>query len=215
MSKQHTHYFGYTVSSMFSSATRGASHAVFAGVSRSCAAAFLLAFAPSWLVVPGLAATLEQLTFDQMTAEATDVVYGRVLGSQVRVQGDSIYTHYSVEVTDRWKGSKQLVMDVVLPGGEAGGLRQTFAGVPQLVTGKQYVMFLWTGSSGRTQLLGLTQGLFEVSENLTGEIEASRGPSPELMLDRSGKAVQDQPVRMRLSDMSTRVKNAAPKKAAQ
>jgi len=81
------------------------------------------------------AATLEQLSFDEMTAQATDIVYALVLGSHVAVKGDSIYTHYSVQVQERWKGTVQPVMDVVLPGGIAGGLRQSFAGVPQLEIG--------------------------------------------------------------------------------
>ena len=157
----------------------------------------------------GRAATLEQLSFDEMTAQATDIVYGLVLGSYVAVKGDSIYTHYSVQVQERWKGNVKLVMDVVLPGGVAGGLRQSFAGVPQLDTGRKYAMFLWTGGSGRTQLIGLTQGLFNVEEGTAGELIASRGRSSELMLDRSGKAVQDQAVKMPLRDMSSRVKLTA------
>jgi len=162
------------------------------------------------------AATLEQLSFDEMTAQATDIVYALVLGSHVAVKGDSIYTHYSVQVQERWKGTVQPVMDVVLPGGIAGGLRQSFAGVPQLEIGRKYAMFLWTGGSGKTQVIGLTQGLFDVEESVAGELIASRGRSSELMLDRSGKAVQDQAVRMPLRDMSSRVKLAAARgKAAQ
>ncbi len=69
-------------------------------------------------------------------------------------------------------------------------------------------MFLWTGPSGRTQLTGLTQGLFDVSVDAAGEALASRGVSAELMLDANGKAVQDQPVRMSLKDMNLRVKGA-------
>ena len=141
--------------------------------------------------------------------------YGRVLGQKIQVRGESIYTHYNVQVRERWKGAAQQVMEVVLPGGETGGLRQTFAGVPQLETGKEYVLFLWTGSSGRTQLIGLTQGLFEVAENTGSGVTASRGISAELMLDKNGKAVQDQPVRMLLSEMGTRVRNAAHPKVTQ
>ena len=164
--------------------------------------------------LPASAATLERLNFDEMTANATDIVYGLVAGSRVAVKNESIYTHYSVQVQERWKGSKQSTMDVVLPGGVAGNLRQSFAGIPQLETGKRYVMFLWTGPSGRTQLLGLTQGLFDVQESATGEMMASRGTSSELMLDRLGKAVQDQAVKMPLREMSSRVKTLAAKEKA-
>jgi hypothetical protein len=178
-------------------------------VSRLRVAGILLVLLAVLLVKQSSAATLEQLSFDEMTAQATDIVYGLVLGSHVAVKGDSIYTHYSVQVQERWKGNAQLVMDVVLPGGVSGGLRQSFAGVPQLDIGRQYAMFLWTGASGRTQLIGLTQGLFDVEETTAGELIASRGRSSELMLDRSGKAVQDQAVRMPMHEMSSRVKRAA------
>jgi hypothetical protein len=154
------------------------------------AAGILLVLLAVLLVKQSSAATLEQLSFDEMTAQATDIVYGLVLGSHVAVKGDSIYTHYSVQVQERWKGNAQLVMDVV-------------------DIGRQYAMFLWTGASGRTQLIGLTQGLFDVEETTAGELIASRGRSSELMLDRSGKAVQDQAVRMPMHEMSSRVKRAA------
>ncbi len=173
-------------------------------------------FASSGLVLSGLrgnAATLERLTLDQMSSKATAIVCGRVVSSQAVLENDSIYTHYVVQVTDRWKGADRQTEEVVLPGGVAGGLRQNFAGVPTLETGKQYVLFLWTGSSGRTQLLGLTQGLFEVAPSSTGEMMAGRGISAELMLDSNGKAVQDQAIRMPLTDLSTRVKLQSREKA--
>jgi len=198
---------------MFSSLRCGAQRASSVRVSRFRAVVTLLVLACVLPILPGRAATLERLTFDEMTSSATDIIYGQVLGSRVTVKNDSIYTHYSVQVQERWKGSRQLVMDVVLPGGEAGGMRQKFAGVPRLDTGAQYVMFLWTGASGTTQLLGLTQGLFAVQENEVGELTASRGVSGELMLDRLGKAVQDQAVKMPLREMSSRVKTIAAAKA--
>ncbi len=198
---------------MFSSLRCGARRALSARVSRSRAAVTLLVIACALPVLPGRAATLERLTFDEMTNSATDIIYGQVLGARVTVKTNSVYTHYSVQVQERWKGAKQLVMDVVLPGGEAGGMRQKFAGVPQLDTGGEYVMFLWTGPSGTTQLLGLTQGLFAVRENEIGEMTASRGISSELMLDRLGKSVQDQAVKMPLREMSSRVKTISAAKA--
>ncbi len=199
---------------MFSTCVHGARRALSQPVSRFRDAGFLLVFVAVLHTLPASAATLERLNFDEMTANATDIVYGLVAGSRVAVKNESIYTHYSVQVQERWKGSKQSTMDVVLPGGVAGNLRQSFAGIPQLETGKRYVMFLWTGPSGRTQLLGLTQGLFDVQESATGEMMASRGTSSELMLDRLGKAVQDQAVKMPLREMSSRVKTLAAKEKA-
>ena len=198
---------------MLSSRIGGACLASYRSVSRLRAASILLGFALA--ISQASAATLEQLTFDELTDKATDIIYGRVLGSTVQVSGDSIYTHYNVQTQDRWKGTNRFVMDVVLPGGEAGGMRQRFAGVPTLEIGKNYVMFLWTSSAGKTHLLGLTQGLFDVTESQAGEMLASRGVSSELMLDHSGQTVQDHAISIRMSDMSARVKSMTRKRTVQ
>ena len=57
-----------------------------------------------------------------------------------------IYTHYKINVLQQWKGAAQSTMDVLVPGGTANGIRQTYPGAPQLMPGQQYVLFLWTSS---------------------------------------------------------------------
>src|SRR5580698_1807744 len=107
------------------------------------------------------AATLQQLSLDQITQSATAIVRARVTGSSASFTGSTIYTHYKLQVSEVWKGSG--ATEVVLPGGVAGGYRQSFPGVPVLNTGAEYVLFLWrSGSTGITHLVGLTQGLFNV-----------------------------------------------------
>ena len=49
-------------------------------------------------------------------------------------------------------------------GGVAGGIRQSVSGAPELKPGQEYVLFLWTSRSGLTQVIGLSQGLFQLSE---------------------------------------------------
>jgi hypothetical protein len=186
---------------MFAVLNRGERTALFTGVSRSSVVLSLLVCA---LSISG--ATLERLTLDEMSSKATGVVRGKVVSSSAAMHGATVYTHYRVQVSEVWKGANQQTVDVMLPGGMMNGVRQSFAGVPQLNPGDEYVMFLWTGKSGNTQLLGLTQGLFTVSQDDSGETLASRGVSAELMLDRDGKAVQDQPVRMTVKAMNSRVR---------
>ncbi len=152
------------------------------------------------------AATLERLTLDDMTGKATAVVRGIVTGSSTSMVGSTVYTWYRVQVSEVWKGPVQNTVTVMMPGGVANGVRQSFAGVPHLNIGGEYVMFLWTGKSGNTQLIGLTQGLFDVSVDADGSPVASRGASSELMLDANGKAVQDQAVRMSLKSMSSHIR---------
>src|SRR5438270_3614462 len=107
------------------------------------------------------AATLQQLSMDQMTQSASAIVRARVTGSSASFTGSTIYTHYKLEILETWKGFPAAA--VMLPGGVANGYRQSFPGVPELQTGSEYVLFLWTSSTGITHLVGLGQGLFNVA----------------------------------------------------
>ena len=66
-------------------------------------------------------------------------------------------------------------------------------------------MFLWAGPVGAPQLVGLTQGLLDVGADAKGALVASRPMTTEQLLDANGKAVQDQPVRLQLSNLKRTV----------
>jgi hypothetical protein len=162
-----------------------------------------------WLAMtaatPACAVTLQQLTMEEMAQKSTAIVYAKVLDSYGAQHGSMIYTHYRIQVLDQWKNGKQSVTEVMLPGGVANGYRQTFAGVPSLEQGKSYLMFLWSGGKGAPQLIGLTQGLFDVSPDGAGILFASRGATTEQLLDANGKTVQDAPMRLELKAMNRRI----------
>jgi len=171
---------------------------------RACMAFLLLG------LVAAQSATLEHLSADAMIDQATAIVRGRVLGSGARQHGPLVYTHFTVQVLERLKGAGAERLDIVVPGGAVGGLRQTFAGAPELVRGGDYLLFLWTGTSGLTHVLGFSQGVYQVSMDSSGEAMAARPASAEAMLDpKSGRLIADQPVRMRLSDLRSRVASRA------
>jgi hypothetical protein len=142
---------------------------------------------------------------DDMTQKSTAIVYAKVMDSYGAQHGSMIYTHYRVQVIETWKGTRQPVTEIMLPGGVANGYRQTFAGVPTLEQGKSYLMFLWAGNVGAPQLMGLTQGLFDVAPDSTGALIASRPMTTEQLLDANGIAVQDQPVRMKLRALNRQI----------
>ena len=151
------------------------------------------------------AATLERLSLDEMIQKSTAIIRGRVTSSYGAPRGSIIYTHYRIQAIDRWKGPEGAELDVVVPGGVAGGLRQTFSGAPKLAPGAEYVLFLWTGSSGLTHVIGLSQGVFSVKQDAAGEAVAWRPAAPEMMLDGSGQVVRDAPMSLRLKDLRVRV----------
>jgi hypothetical protein len=153
-------------------------------------------------------ATLQQLSMDQMGQAATSIVRARVTAASASLYpspgSPTIYTHYKLSVSEVWKGTA--AAEVMMPGGDFNGQKQSFPGVPELRVGGEYVLFLWKSpSTGIVHTIGLTQGVFEVNSRPDGSVLASRRQSGELMLDGSGQRVSDQPVSMKLADMKARV----------
>ena len=68
-----------------------------------------------------------------------------------------------------------------------------------LTAGQDYVIFLWTSKSGLTQVIGLSQGLFNVTTNAQGQTIVSRGAASSPMLDSSGQVVADFNLQMPLA----------------
>lgn len=156
------------------------------------------------------AATLQQLNLDQMAQSATAIVRARVTGSSASFTGSTIYTHYKLQTSETWKGAP--AAEVMLPGGVAGGYRQSFPGVPALQTGTEYVLFLWKSSkTGITQVVGLSQGILNVTALQNGSFQVDRPAIGETMLDAAGHQVKDQSIQMRLSDLKTRIAAGAGK----
>jgi hypothetical protein len=130
--------------------------------------------AASILLLGGLAAlyaaTLERLTVEQMAQQATAVVRGTVGEGRTARFGALVYTLHRFEAIEQWKGAPTGVLEVAVPGGTLGGVTYSFAGTPELRAGDEYVLFLWTGPSGRTQIVGLSQGVFRVLRRSGGPI---------------------------------------------
>lgn len=152
------------------------------------------------------AATLERLSLEEMAGKSTAIVRGKVQSSWAAFSGPVIYTHFRIQVTERFKGSAQSSVEVVVPGGVANNLRQTFSGTPEFEVGEEYVFFLWTGKDYLTQVIGLTQGLFSMAKDHATDPTVTRPASREMMIDRAtGATVKDQTLVMRLSELRTRI----------
>jgi hypothetical protein len=163
------------------------------------------------------AATLEYLSLADMAAKSTAIVRGRVVSTSTDSRGSLMYTRYTIQVLELLKGPEASQVDVVVLGGTSQGLSQTFSGAPRLSGGVDYLLFLWTGPSGLTQIIGLSQGVFELQKDGDGEWIAARAAASETMLDpKTGRLVNDQALRMRLTDLRSRVRaGAGPRGASQ
>ncbi|MGP0075180.1 MAG: hypothetical protein ACLPWF_24985 [Bryobacteraceae bacterium] len=166
-------------------------------------------------IIAGLAAccaaslagsTLQRLSLNDMIQKSTVIVRGTIQpGTSAALRGALIYTHYQVSVKTTYKGTPGASIDVAVPGGALNGIQQPVAGAPALTAGQDYVMFLWTSKSGLTQVIGLSQGLFNVTTNAQGQTIVSRGPATATMLDSSGNAVQDSNLQMPLAQLAGKI----------
>ena len=64
------------------------------------------------------------------------------------------------------------------------------------------------GSSGLTQLTGLSQGMFIVTRTPSGDVIASRAMASERMLDGSGHPARSEPVAMPWSELKAKLVEA-------
>ena len=166
----------------------------------------LLCLAPWIAPLPG--ATLERLSIDDLIAKSSDIVRAKVLGSYGEFRGDTIYTHWKLQLVDRWKGVGQAA-EVLVPGGTAGGQHQAVSGAPQLAAGGEYLLFLWKSKSGLTFLTGWQQGIFRLNRNPSGELTARREAAGETMLDVSGAAVDDRGIEMSYQEMTRKIQRGS------
>jgi hypothetical protein len=164
---------------------------------------------------PLQSATLERLSLEDMIAKSTAIVRGTPVSSSAAFSGRVIYTHYAFQVAEIYKGEGAGTVDVAVTGGVVNGLRQKFSGAPELETGQEYVLFLWTSPSGVTQIIGLTQGLFSVARGVDRDPAVTRTASREPMLGAAGQPVKDQTLVMRLSELRRAIAGRATGRQAQ
>jgi hypothetical protein len=151
-------------------------------------------------LIPAQATTLRRASLDDLIYTSTSIVRARVTGSSTASQGPLMYTHYTLQVLDRWKGPAAAQVDLQVP---------QASGAPQFTSGSEYVFFLWTGPSGANHLLGLSQGALDVTTDAAGNRIVVRQPTEALVLDSSTGATGSQdPMQMKLSDFATRVAGA-------
>ena len=153
------------------------------------------------------ATTLLKLSTDQMIQQSTAIVRAKVVGSTSSYLGRDIYTYYQLQVSENLKSSSPASLQVAVPGGVARGFRQMVPGAPSLIAGQEYVLFLWTSKSGLTLVIGLSQGLFAITQDSSGNSILMRPSAVAMMLNSSGQQVADQPVSMSLAALRTEIQN--------
>ena len=67
-------------------------------------------------MMPLQCATLERLSLDDLTAKSTAIVRGRITGATAAFSGPVIYTHSTIQVSEKFKGANAGSVDVVRGG---------------------------------------------------------------------------------------------------
>jgi hypothetical protein len=88
------------------------------------------------------ALTVEKISIERMTGEASLVVYGRVLSSYSQWEGKVIYTYTTVRVSESLKGDAGPAVTIKQLGGQIGETGLEVSGSPELKTGEEVVLFL-------------------------------------------------------------------------
>lgn len=152
-------------------------------------------------------ATLERLTVEEMAQQSTSVVRGQVGEARSDRFGALVYTLHGFDVQEQWTGSPITGLEVAVPGGTYEGLTYRFGGTPELKPGDEYVLFLWTGPSGRTQIVGLSQGVFQVVRQDEGTV-VIRNPVDDTVFAGDSDEKAERTVRMPLERLAARVQAA-------
>lgn len=167
--------------------------------------------AASILLLGGLAAlqaaTLERLTIEQMAQQATAVVRGRVGEARTARFGALVYTLHGFDVEEQWTGAPIASLEVAVPGGTYEGVTYSFGGTPELKAGEEYLLFLWTGPSGRTQIVGLSQGVFRVLRR-SGGVVVTRTEAEDSVFAGEDGAQRSQALEMTLDQLAASVRAA-------
>jgi hypothetical protein len=135
-----------------------------------CSLVILLLF----LLLPASAGAtvLVPIEFRELVRSAQAIVYGRVVDVRSEwVDGRrAVETFVTIEAAEYLKGSFGERVTFKVPGGQLGRYRTVFVGAPTFTEGDEVVLFLKSSGPSYPFIIGLTQGLFRVTNDAgTGE----------------------------------------------
>jgi hypothetical protein len=141
-------------------------------------------------VLPLDAVTLSPMTFEQVVDEATAVVFARVAGVRGRWTADrrNIESVVTLDALRYLKGDLGDEVEMRVPGGQAGGMRELMPGAPVLREGDLVVAFLGSHGPAMPTLIGFTQGLFRVV--VDGQSGRTHVTPPPLKASAAGRIVR-------------------------
>lgn len=141
------------------------------------------------------ATTLTRLDLDDLTAQSSAIVHGRIVASRTEwnAGGTAIFTVYTVSVNSYLKGQLGETFEIAEPGGSRDGITMTVASVPVFQPSQEVVLFIWTDPRGVHQVIGFEQGALQV---VTDPVTGAKSVDREIRLGSASSVfAQNAPIR--------------------
>jgi hypothetical protein len=172
------------------------------------------------LAVPrAMATVVVPADLDTLVRTATLVAYGRVVSVEPRLveARRRIERVVILEVAEYYKGQRERLLDVRVPGGRFGSLRTVTVGSPEFRVGEEVVLFLGGDEQRGRYPIGLWEGVFRV--RAYGSLSSSRTVTPVPVIrnpDQAYRVLRGDIGRhaMRLDDFAEAIRQIAAGQAA-
>ena len=149
------------------------------GRSRS-AAVYILCLLLTWGLAPmAWSTTVVPPAFEDLVRESDYVLRGRVTEKQSRFEGPAhdlqIYTYVTLEVLEVLAGQPPETVELRLFGGVVEGERVRIEGVPELISGTEYILFVQGNGRQIYPLVAWMHGQYPIVRNpATNEASVAR-----------------------------------------
>ncbi len=137
---------------------------------------------------PVQALTVVPRTFPELVQQAELIIVGTVAGARSAwsADGQTISTTVSLDDLEVLKGEVPSVpYELLLPGGVVGDTAQTYPGMPELVQGGRYVLFVRGNRHELIPLVGTYQGLYRVLTDGDGQSRVLRADRRDTLVVRA------------------------------
>ena len=132
----------------------------------------------SFICQQALATTMVPLSLNQLTTSADLIVRVSIENKSSAWENQRIYTYSQAQIIETLKDKNPLrpkSITVKSLGGVVGDIGQQVHGTPQLITGKEYILFLIEPEPNTYFVFGMEQGVVSLSKNAQGKTNANPG----------------------------------------
>ena len=114
---------------------------------------------------PAFATTIKKMDLPEMVSLSDAIAQGTVESVETRWEDKSIYTYASIRVDEGIKGAPRRALLIRQPGGRIGSLHLDAPGTPKFNKGDQVIVFLRDRKDGTFDVVGLSQGKYDLTDN--------------------------------------------------